>query len=845
MTARALRIRSFVVVLVAAAVSVASPGAGYTASRPATAVQHLQRAAALVGKIPASKFGAGRRALIVREARVAVRTVRTTRACAALAAADDLLSALRAPGTWHKRLVPRGLIARPLSELTSAETLLLRKAGSPCATRVKWTVRRKVHSGGQGFVPLPAPAEGNAQGVGPRTPAGVFRRPKHVGKPIEIGSGPLGGLTSASGRTAFAATAPLTFFRVTDLGPQNCCGDPKEPTTAIGKNVVWYTGNSMVALSTDAGRTFSYFDPSTILPDQGLPFCCDQQVAYSAKYNLFVWLMQYDCAVGTSSPPTNNCLVDSTGANRVRIAFASPEELMAHSIDPGNAWAFFDNTPQDFGEPASAWFDRSSLSLNDSSVNWQVDIMRGKAGDASLLAQVPLSDLALAGKVTVYYGFDPHQRMEVAQGLGSTTYYVGANSMSQTRIVSRAANSMLLFRHEVDHSSVPNCEWKMRGTTGVDWYGRIGHWPGLVESATVSGSTLYVAQGAARSYCNDLAHPVLTQPGVFISEYDVNSWKNVDELWLYNGSEGFMWPALQTDGAGEVGIALHAAALGDNARAVAGFLTPVVQVKWAAPVGGYYLTGDYYSLRPGETPHSFVMTGESVQNDAGTQNMHWLYFEYGHGPAPFIAPPNVSITAPKDQANIKQGTVVTYTGLVYDPVWGSLPKASIVWKEDGTAIGTGPQITHTEATSGAHMITLTATNGDGKAATASITINVLAPPPAGSPIPWITSPPDSKSFCANSMDSQNHWYRTVQLQATATDPNNPPQALSYTWSDSINGGFPIQVSTDLSPSLNLYYSDSGGAYKPTTHDLTLTATNTSGKTGVTKIRLYVGWPCIG
>jgi len=98
MTARALRIRSFVVVLVAAAVSVASPGAGYTASRPATAVQHLQRAAALVGKIPASKFGAGRRALIVREARVAVRTVRTTRACAALAAADDLLSTLRAPG---------------------------------------------------------------------------------------------------------------------------------------------------------------------------------------------------------------------------------------------------------------------------------------------------------------------------------------------------------------------------------------------------------------------------------------------------------------------------------------------------------------------------------------------------------------------------------------------------------------------------------------------------------------------------------------------------------------------------------------------------------------------------
>ena len=125
--------------------------------------------------------------------------------------------------------------------------------------------------------------------------------------PIRVGAGLWRGSaldTSALRRVATAHALPGN-----DLGaPRPDDAEALRADGAIGKNVVWYTSNRaekghlMVALSTNYGHTFRYLDPSTIVPDWGLGFCCDQQVAYSAKYNVFVWVLQYDCAAGTSKP---------------------------------------------------------------------------------------------------------------------------------------------------------------------------------------------------------------------------------------------------------------------------------------------------------------------------------------------------------------------------------------------------------------------------------------------------------------------------------------------------------------------------------------------------------------
>ena len=685
----------------------------------------MRQAATLVSRIPSAKFAAGRSTVVRKKARTAARLATTAGACRVLAAADDLLNALRAPATWRQGRIPRVALRRPTALLAAAEKRLLRTAGRRCAAGASRVVTQ-LHAGGSDLAPLPRPAEPNEQGTRRPIPTGTFRPPASTGDATSLGAGPFG--RAARRGSAFAAAQPLSFFRLTDLGAQSCCGTPQEPTAAIGKGVVWYTGNTMVALSTDAGRTFRYFDPSTILPDAGLPFCCDQIVAYAPKYNVFVWLMQYWCAPGTSSPATNICLTAGTGANRIRIAVATPEDLMANSLAPGNAWSFWDMTPQDYGQPANAWFDRSSMSVNDININVQVDILRnGSSGPASLLARISLADLTgSSSQVHTWHAFDSQQRMEAVQGPGEISYFAGASDLSKDKIVSWDPYTNTLLTHEIDHSSIPNCELTATGTDGRNWYGRFGIWPGGVESATLSGTALYVAHGTGRAYCSDRVHPLFAQPAIFVATYHVGSWKKTAEKWMWHPTLALGYPAMQTDAAGDVGIAYRAAASGQNPVPVASFFTPDGESVVALPAGGPHEAGDYYSLRPGETPHSFVTTALTVVG--GVKN--WDFIEYGRGEAPFVAPPDVTISAPKDGANFDQGAAVTYTGLVSDPVWGAIPDASVTWTEDGTVIGHGPQVTHTESVAGPHTITLTATNGDNKTASASITINVQAPPPA-------------------------------------------------------------------------------------------------------------------
>ncbi|HEY5430338.1 MAG TPA: PKD domain-containing protein [Solirubrobacteraceae bacterium] len=185
---------------------------------------------------------------------------------------------------------------------------------------------------------------------------------------------------------------------------------------------------------------------------------------------------------------------------------------------------------------------------------------------------------------------------------------------------------------------------------------------------------------------------------MFTARYNTNSWPDIRERWIWNPTLAFGWPALQTDGAGDVGLVFRSSAENQNAQPVAGFLTPSEQFVFAEPAGLPHETGDYYSLRPGRTSKSFVMTAQTVETNAsGGSEMHWEYVEYGHGPSPYVAPRMLG--------------------------WSP----AILWTEDGSVIGTGPTIHHTENTVGSHTITVKATNGDGKSASQSITIVVTAP----------------------------------------------------------------------------------------------------------------------
>lgn len=738
---------------------------------------------------------------------------------------------------------------RPLALLRDASKEMLRDAGRKCAKPAK-SHRLRARRGGSGFPIVTPPPEDPEQGGDlegaeeGHLDLGKFKPPKSIGSESSSHADHFTGAAIARRNAARIAADPISLFRFADVGVPPRQASPQEPTTAIAPHsgVAWFTGNSSVGLSTDNGRTWRLFDPSTVVPDGGMAFCCDQLVSYSPTYNLFVWVSQYWCTTGgcLRTDPGNpaRMICRNDGAfNRVRVAVARPEDLRANATNPGAAWTYWDITPQILGQPRNAWFDRSDLSVNGWNMNWNVDVICGNTG--IVLGRISLAQLAARGTVNLSY-LNERDRSAAAQGSSSpTTYFSGAGDLSSARIWSWAPFSGTVFRHDIPHSTVPIFNNAANGTDGSNWYDRYGIFPGEVESSTVSGNTIYLAQGTGRSYCTagcttstPTLSPLFSQPAVLVTKYDVNTWRLLGERWLWNPTIALTWPALQTDGVGNVGIALRGATAGHNARAIAGYLTPAEDFTFVTPEGSPHETGDYYSLRPGRTSQSFVMPAQTVQNDAGALRMHWNYIEYGRGTAPYVSPPDVHITAPTPLYTVAPGTLVMYAASVNDPIDGALPSSAIRWTMDGVPIGTGSSFTRIESTPGTHTVVVTATNGEGLSASDSVSIRVNSP--VGSILANITDPIDGFNFGYSTYNPTHDEYcQDIAFAATASGGAGP---LTYSWTDSRDGGLPTEVATSLSPTITLC----GGKFanQTSTHDLTLTVTD-GAETAKAFVRVYV------
>ena len=739
-----------------------------------------------------------------------------------------------------------GLLAR-------AEKASLRRAGTTCV-RPERTTHRLTPStgGGKGYIIVPPPAgpdNDQGEGIVPTLPAGTLRPIKTPGQSSGLAPDPQ---APGTGPTASIASNPLTFFRISDAGIPPVTASPQEMTTAIGRNVAWLTGNTSVALSTTAGQTFSMFNPSNLLPDDGRSFCCDQQVTYSPHYDLFVWVMQYWCQ--TSCLPTNpqtgksGCPAagQSNGSNRIRIAVASPEALKADAANPGAAWTYWDLTPQDFGQPANAWFDRSDLSVNQVNANWDVDIICGNA--SSLLTRISLQQLLDRGTVSVNYITDSSAAMRAAQGLDTTTTYFTGKQQRQPGahlVVERRVGD--LFLHNVNHSTVPGSDSAVDGTGGSDWLDRYGIFPVEVDSATVTGVDAVLGPGhRARGVHRELlqqdadAEVGVRRAGDRRLPLRRQLLETAGRALVVESDAAFACRALEKRrrrGRREITFVTSDAnqepdrSPGSSRRA-SSRLRPTGRPAQETATSG--------NLQPGRTDQSSSPSGATVQSSGGGGADHWFYIEYGIGPSPYKSPPNVDhVPGQRADPQLPRGDRPSPTrGQATDAIDGTLNGGALVWTEDGNAIGTGTQTTHTETAPGLHTITLTATNGDGKSASSSITIRVLAPPPPGAPTVNVSSPSDREFFCAGT-NVNGTYYASVQFTASS----NPATGVTYRWTDSINGGTATQVSTQLSPALDLAYTPPAGSGE-TTHDLTLTATNAGG-TGTAQVRVIVYSPgCI-
>src|SRR4030095_1370626 len=105
--------------------------------------------------------------------------------------------------------------------------------------------------------------------------------------------------TTPMAALAMAKVAPMaptdtitlvTNVQLNDVATADTASHVCEPSAAINKNVVFYTGNWFAAVSKTLGTAFKFVDPFTTFPNPpGMGFCCDQVVNYIKSIDNFVW----------------------------------------------------------------------------------------------------------------------------------------------------------------------------------------------------------------------------------------------------------------------------------------------------------------------------------------------------------------------------------------------------------------------------------------------------------------------------------------------------------------------------------------------------------------------------
>jgi hypothetical protein len=308
---------------------------------------------------------------------------------------------------------------------------------------------------------------------------------------------------------------PLRFKTTVDQGHTASTAEPHVASNGSRVMIVWnkpsgsdgtevgFPGGG-AAFSSDGGRTFDSVDPETQFPEVHAGFCCDQHVLYSARNDLWIWILQY---------------WDDAAGNVLRVAVAR-----GNAGFDAREFTYWDFAPKDYAPTAAVapqygWFDYPNVGSSNEHLFVSANIfpLEGqptKGVTATAVLRLPFAQLKKGDGLDYRY----YRRVR-PEGPDNGSYL--------TPVFAEGASATMYF---AQHSTETQLS--------------VGKWPDKDDDPTFS----LVAHSRHRHFYSSPRGPY-TCPRTAAGDYPSNWCDASDDRlyagWMAKGVIGFAWGARQ------------------------------------------------------------------------------------------------------------------------------------------------------------------------------------------------------------------------------------------------------------------------------------------------------------
>ncbi|MBI4718223.1 MAG: immunoglobulin domain-containing protein [Planctomycetes bacterium] len=318
---------------------------------------------------------------------------------------------------------------------------------------------------------------------------------------------------------------------------------PEEPTTAMNRDLVFYTGNTYAALSGDGGITWTYVNPFDNFPADGINdvpansggFCCDQVVYYEPNTDCMFWLLQY----ATPRDAMNNRII----GNVQRLAVScGRDNLLA------NQWPLvLDFSPPMFGfAPQSFWLDFPNLAVSNRFLYYTTNVFTlGGAAAASVITRIPLDYLRTGnGGYYQYYSFTEHFGLRCVHGATEFMYWGSHDDNDTLRIYHWWDQSNDIGYDDVDHPAFEDDDFRAFAPDGTNF--------AAFSDSRILGAYLANGELGFMYNCSQKNSP-FAYPYVDVGKYRETDREYLTTQPIFNPSTAMLYPSVHPNSYGAKG----------------------------------------------------------------------------------------------------------------------------------------------------------------------------------------------------------------------------------------------------------------------------------------------------